>query len=143
MTDILFQLIQEGGWQVVELGLGVSDQQPDIAFGKRVVVNDPRTAALAHSTTGPTHLPHPPTTGYDIAGQRIRGQPGDEFLTLAIVSYGLGIALENLGFDDRVHALTIRQGRIVRQGALRMPSTQIPQTHEVGVYRADHLLHGE
>jgi hypothetical protein len=101
MFHLDFQFGQKLGWQLIELGFRVNDQQPDAAI-QHIEINDPRTAALAHPCPAPSHLSATARAGNHITRQRIGGDLLDEFETFAFRPDGRGVTLKNFGFGNGV-----------------------------------------
>ena len=106
----MLQFGQEFRRQLVKLGLGVNDQQPN-SFVRRVEVDDPRTASFASAGTCPADLPAAPAAGYHVPGPRIGGYPRDELVEFIVSPDGRCVASEGEGLGDCPQGCIVRQCR--------------------------------
>jgi len=103
IIDAPFQSRQKLYRQVIELRLRVSDEQPNSAIPDDEV-DDSRSAPLPSPTRRPTHLPAATTPRNEGARLRVRGNPGDELLTLVIRPDRGSVLHEHVRLGDRPHA---------------------------------------
>jgi len=66
MFHLVFQSGEKPGWQIIELGFGVNDQQPNPAI-LTIEINHAYSSTLAHASSRPTNFPAAARTRNDIA----------------------------------------------------------------------------
>jgi hypothetical protein len=110
ISHLLRELVQKFGWQVIKLSFGVGNQQPQLAVGGLVVVDDTSPATFAHAITTPAHFTQSACALNHITRQWIISQPSNKGFPFVIAPYFSGISHEYRGFDYGLHGFNILQG---------------------------------
>jgi hypothetical protein len=106
---LLSELVQKFSGQVIKLGFGVDNQQPQMTVCGLAVVDNTRPAAFPHAITPPSHFTQAACTLDNIARQGIVSQPSNKAFSFVIAPNIGGATNKHIGFNHSHHGLSVLQ----------------------------------